>query len=147
MSPSTKSIHSCLTLCDPVDCSPPGFSVHGILQARILEWVAISFSRVETQYMGFKSQYEVNCFNCSTRASFPPFMWVHWRRKWHPTPALFSGKSHGCRSLVGYSPWVARESDKTERLHFCFLCGFIKGGVLTAGPPGKSLLYILIQVL
>ena len=36
---------SCLTLCDPVDCSPPGSSVHGILQARILEWVAISFSR------------------------------------------------------------------------------------------------------
>ena len=34
---------SCLTLCDPVDCSPPGSSVHGILQARILEWVAISF--------------------------------------------------------------------------------------------------------
>ena len=31
-------------LCDPVDCSPPGSSVHGILQARILEWVAISFS-------------------------------------------------------------------------------------------------------
>ena len=36
---------SCLTLCNPVDCSPPGSSVHGILQARILEWVAISFSR------------------------------------------------------------------------------------------------------
>ena len=36
---------SCQTLCDPVDCSPPGSSVHGILQARILEWVAISFSR------------------------------------------------------------------------------------------------------
>ena len=35
----------CPTLCDPVDCSLPGFSVHGILQARILEWVAISFSR------------------------------------------------------------------------------------------------------
>ena len=35
---------SCLTLCDPIDCSPPGFSVHGILQAKILEWVAISFS-------------------------------------------------------------------------------------------------------
>ena len=35
----------CPTLCDPVDCSPPGSSVHGILQARILEWVAISFSR------------------------------------------------------------------------------------------------------
>ena len=36
---------SCPTLCNPMDCSPPGSSVHGILQARILEWVAISFSR------------------------------------------------------------------------------------------------------
>ena len=36
---------SCPTLCDPVDSSPPGSSVHGILQARILEWVAIPFSR------------------------------------------------------------------------------------------------------
>ena len=36
---------SCPTLCDPKDCSPPGSSVHGILQAGILEWVAISFSR------------------------------------------------------------------------------------------------------
>ena len=36
---------SCPTLYDPVDCSLPGSSVHGILQARILEWVAISFSR------------------------------------------------------------------------------------------------------
>ena len=35
----------CPTLCDSVDCSPPGSSVHGILQARILEWVTISFSR------------------------------------------------------------------------------------------------------
>ena len=36
---------SCLTLCDPLDCSPPGSSVHGIFQVRILEWVAISSSR------------------------------------------------------------------------------------------------------
>ena len=36
---------SCLTLCDPMDYSPPGFSVHGILQARILEWAAIPFSK------------------------------------------------------------------------------------------------------
>ena len=40
---------SCLTLCNPVDCSLPDSSVHGILQARILEWVAISFSRVEAR--------------------------------------------------------------------------------------------------
>ena len=36
---------SCPTLCDPMDCSPPGSSIHGIFQARVLEWVAISFSR------------------------------------------------------------------------------------------------------
>ena len=36
---------SCPTLCNPMDCSPPGSSVHGIFQARILEWVTISFSR------------------------------------------------------------------------------------------------------
>ena len=40
---------SCPTLCDPTYCSPPGSSVHGILQARILEWVAISFSRGSSQ--------------------------------------------------------------------------------------------------
>ena len=37
---------SCPSLCDPVDCSLPGSSVHGILPARVLEWVAIPFSRV-----------------------------------------------------------------------------------------------------
>ena len=39
-----KSLQSCPTLCDPMDCSLPGSSVHGILQARVLEWVAIAFS-------------------------------------------------------------------------------------------------------
>ena len=39
----------CPTLCDPMDCSPPDSSVHGILQARILEWVAIPFSRCSSQ--------------------------------------------------------------------------------------------------
>ena len=40
-----KSLQSGPTLCDPMDCSLPGSSVHGILQARILEWVALPFSR------------------------------------------------------------------------------------------------------
>ena len=41
---AAKSLQSCPTLCDPIDSSPPGSSVPGILQVRILEWVAISFS-------------------------------------------------------------------------------------------------------
>ena len=44
-----KSLQSCPTLSDPMDCSPPGSSVHGILQARILEWAAISSSRGSSQ--------------------------------------------------------------------------------------------------
>ena len=42
---SVLSLQSCPTLCHPMDCSPPGSSVHGILQARILEWIAVPFSR------------------------------------------------------------------------------------------------------
>ena len=42
---SAESLQSCLTLCDPIDCSPLGSSIHGILQARILEWVAMPSSR------------------------------------------------------------------------------------------------------
>ena len=41
---AAKSLQLCLTLCDPTDGSPPSYSVSGILQARTLEWVAISFS-------------------------------------------------------------------------------------------------------
>ena len=41
---AAKSLQSCPTLCDPMDCSPPGSSVHGIFQARVLEWGAIAFS-------------------------------------------------------------------------------------------------------
>ena len=48
----------CLTFCDPMDCSPPGSSVHGSLQARILEWVAISFSRGSSQP---RDQTKVSC--------------------------------------------------------------------------------------
>ena len=49
---SAKSLQSCPTLCDPMNCSPPGSSVHGILLARILKWVAIPFSRGSSQPRG-----------------------------------------------------------------------------------------------
>ena len=42
---AAKSLQSCPTLCDPIDGSPPGSSIHGIFQARILEWVAMPSSR------------------------------------------------------------------------------------------------------
>ena len=48
---SSEVVQSCSTLCDPMDCSLPGSSVHGIFQARVLEWVAVSFSRWSFQPM------------------------------------------------------------------------------------------------
>ena len=45
----TKWLQSCLTLCDPMDHSPPGSSVHGIFKARVLEWVAVPSSRGSSQ--------------------------------------------------------------------------------------------------
>ena len=51
----------------------------------------------------------------TNRCGFDP--WVRkipWRRKWQPTPVFLSGKSHGQRNLVGYSPWGCKESDMTE---------------------------------
>ena len=64
---------SCPTLCDPLDCSPPGSSVHGILQARLLEWVAIYFSRGSSQP---RDQTQVSCiagkrFNLSATREAP----------------------------------------------------------------------------
>ena len=54
------SCFSCVRLCDPIDGSPPGSSVHGILQARILEWVAISFSKYKYKYIKEISQQEMH---------------------------------------------------------------------------------------
>ena len=68
---SIGSVHaqSCLTLCDPMDCSLPGPSVHGVFQARMLEWVAISYSRRSSQP---RDQGHVSCigrqilYHCAT---------------------------------------------------------------------------------
>ena len=51
------------------------------------------------------------------RPRFDPwFGKIPWRRKWQPTPVVLPGKSHGRRSLVGYSPWGGKDSDTTEQL-------------------------------
>ena len=51
-----------------------------------------------------------------------------WRRQWQPTPVLLPGKSHGRRSLMGYSPWGHEESDTTDWLHFHFSLSCIAEG-------------------
>ena len=57
----SEVVHSCPTLCDPMDCSLPGSSAHGIFQARVLEWVAIAFSVIHLKYiqMLFKITFKI----------------------------------------------------------------------------------------
>ena len=73
---AAKSLQSCPTLCDPMDCSLPGFSVHGILQARTLEWVAISFSNAWKWKVKVKSLSRVRLFATPWTAAYqaPPSM-------------------------------------------------------------------------
>ena len=63
----------CLNFCDSMDCSPPVSSVHGIFQARILEWVAISYSKGSSQP---RAQSSISYFSCSGRQI--PFHWANW---------------------------------------------------------------------
>ena len=74
---------SCRTLCDPVDCSPPGSSVHGILQARILEWVAISF-----QIAYYPIMY-VCCYLISFMMNLNKELIFHLIFLSYPTPRIF----------------------------------------------------------
>ena len=159
---AAESLQLCLTLCDPIDGSPPGSPVPGILQARTLEWVAISSPMHEREKwkwsrsllatpwtaayqappMGFSRQAywsglplpspPILLNGCIIKTWLPWWFggkestcqlggcgfdpWVikiSWRRKWQPTPVFLPRKSHGQRSLVGYSPWSCKESDMT----------------------------------
>ena len=117
---------SCLTLGDVMDCSPPGFSVHGILQARILEWVAISFSSRSSDPGIEHGSLALQTYSLLAELPGKPAMWetwfnswvgkIPWRREQLTTPVFWPGESRGQKSLAGYSPWGHKESDTTKRL-------------------------------
>ena len=89
---AAKSLQSCPTLCDPIDGSPPGSSVPGILQARTLEWVAISFSNAWKGKVKVKSLSCVQLFATPWSAAYqaPPSMgfsrWEYWSGLPLPSP-------------------------------------------------------------
>ena len=73
----TEVTQSCLTLCDPMDCSPPGSLVHGIFQAWILEWIAISFSNT---YIHIHIYISLDFPGSSDGEKNQPAMWEIWVR-------------------------------------------------------------------
>ena len=88
---AAKSLQSCLTLCDPMDCSIPGFSVHGILQARTLEWVAIPFSNAWKWKVKGKSLSRVWLLATPWTAAYqaPPSMEFSGQQYWSGVPLPF----------------------------------------------------------
>ena len=85
---AAKSLQSCPTLCDPIDGSPPGSPVPGILQARILAWVAISFSNAWKWKVKVKSLSRVRLFMTPWTIAYqaPPSMGFSRQESWSGVP-------------------------------------------------------------
>ena len=127
---------SCLTPSDPMDCSPPGSSIHKIFLA-IVNSAAMNIGGTHVFFnLVFitNSNYAI-IINSSTYLENPmdggaweaavhgvaksqiqlsDFTFMHWRRKWQPTPVFLPGESQGRGSLVGCRLWGCTESDTTE---------------------------------
>ena len=87
---TAKSLQSCPTLCDPIDGSPPGSPIPGILQARTLEWVAISFSNAWQWKGKVKSLSHVRLLAIPWTAAYqvPPSMGFSRQEYWSGMPLL-----------------------------------------------------------
>ena len=108
---TAKSLQSCLTLCDPIDGSPPGSSVPGILQVRTLEWVAISFSNA------WKWKVKVNSLS-----RVQPFE-TPWTEAYQAPPSMGFARQEYWSGL----PWPSPENvsnlvSSISGLLFCYIC-------------------------
>ena len=113
---AAKLLQSCPTLCDPIDRSPLGSAIPGILQARTLEWVAISVSNAWKWKVKVKLLSRVRLLATPWTAAYqaPPSMEFSRQEYWSGlplpslpsfTPVFLPRKSHGQKSLAGYNPW------------------------------------------
>ena len=111
---------SCLNLCDPMNCSAPGSSVHRFFQARILEWVAISFSKGSCRP---RNQTQISCIT----GKFLHCRWVLYQLS-------YEGSSEGRRP----SSQVLQGSAVQSSLHICR--GLVPGHLLPCGYQNLQLL-------
>ena len=125
---AAKSLQSCPTLCNPIDGSPPGSPIPGILQARTLEWVAISFSNAWV----VKSESEVaqlhptltDPMGCSLPGSSihgifqaRVLEWVAIAENSYPLQCSCLKNPMDRGAWRGYSPWGHKESDTTQQIN------------------------------
>ena len=125
-----KSLQSCPTLCDPIDGSPPGSAVPGILQARTLEWVAISFSNAWKWKVKVKSLSRVWLLATPWTAAHqaPPSMGFPRQEYWSGVPLLspsgaLLGKSHSSNIWILITSTLANLCFHFKRrIYCCCLC-------------------------
>ena len=79
-------------------------------------WLINSTQKGEQGFSSGSGIKESTC-QCKKRRFDPWIGTIPWRRKWQPTPVFLPGKSHGQKSLVGYSPWSPKESNTTDPAH------------------------------
>ena len=118
---------SCPTLCHPMNCSPAGFSVYGILQARILEWIAIPFSR------GSSWPRDWTQVSCIAGSFFT--IWTtgkSFRRVWHELKQLLGIRELSKINGRGCSVCVTSKKQNKKQFRYC-------GIVLVAWPEPEDL--------
>ena len=117
---TAKSLQSCPTLCDPRDHSPPGSPVPGILQARTLEWLAISFSNTWKWKVKVKSLSRVRLLETPWTAAYqaPPFMGFARQEYWSGVP-LPSPMSYESQAI--FKIWVSPNYCSSTRVGSHFL--------------------------
>ena len=91
---------SCPTPSDPMDCSPPGSSIHGIFQARVLEWGAIAFSEVKHNWsLIVRLKWWRIRLQCVRPGLDPCVGKIPWRRERLPSPVFWPGEFHGITNM------------------------------------------------
>ena len=111
---AAKSLQSCPTLCDPIDGSPPGSPIPGILQARTLKWVAISFSKAWKWKVKVKSLSRVQLFPNPWTAAYqaPPPTGFSRQEYWSgvplPSPAIVHSAAINMGNMYPFELWFSQ---------------------------------------
>ena len=133
---------SCLTLSDPMDCSPPGSSVHGIFQARVLEWGAIAFSDSQFSMLS-RLPWWLRQQRIHLQYRRPGFdSWVGkipWRREWQPTPAMDRGAWQVIVHGVAKSWTQLSDTHTHTHTHRIIFPGWAVGSAIMPPPHRASL--------
>ena len=113
---AAKSLQSCLTPSDPMDCSPPGYSIHGIFQARVLEWGAIAFSWNRADLLFFNLIHTVQNHEAPSKKNKTFWVFGDWPEWWATATTFRLWFYLSC--LASLASLIVRAAEEFARLLF-----------------------------